>query len=434
MMVRRMKPLLWILGFTVFFLVIGWTWSELPRPLTLFAPTWTRSYQLYRQPHAVWLDQYDHMGANLDTLARVLNAATKARQLPEIVIYAIPMRDLGQSSEGGFADYDDYLADNRLSVGMIQKFVHATSIHPVVYLEPDSIPLAVQYRLDHHGNAASQRIFDDRLRIIKILIGLYQGAGASVYLEAGHSGWFDYGPESVQRIADALNAANIDVVDGLATNVSNRQPILGTPTRPHNEAHYLERLLPLLNNRHLDVRVDTSRNGGDTAARQYYLSPDGQLIDNEVPEGRLVGHWETLPNEDIRFLPFFGKSKRLSRLISKEKYTFDPNRHAASQPNIQANPHTENTSNHAPTKWAVLTAPAWLDAVGDVQLGPLPTDRPPTAVSALIQHYRYIKPPDDCDGALNCPPGASKHDINAKTAARQPAEKLKLPPGLWTPH
>lgn len=404
MTLRRMKPILFIFGLALLFLVIGWTWSERPRPLTLFVPTWSRSYQLYGQPHAVWLDQYKTVGANLDILNKVLKAAAKARQIPELVVYAIPMRDLGQSSEGGFATYEAYLEDNRLNAELIGKFVTATQIRPVVYLEPDSIPLAVQYRRDHNADAESKQIYADRVRVIKALIGLYRQAGAKVYLEGGHSGWFDYGDEDVQRIAAALNEAGIQQVDGLATNVSNRQPVIGFKPGERTEAHYLERLLPLLRNKTLDVRVDTSRNGGPTRARQYYLHPDGYLLDNETPKGRLVGQWQVTPQGEILFTPFFGKSKSLSRMTGKEKYTYDSRRN-------------------------ILTAPAWLDATGDVQPGPVPTDTPPLAANG-IHHYRYIKPPDDCDGALNCPPGHSKHDINADTQTRQRAD-LQVPPRIW---
>ncbi|MCE3235828.1 MAG: nanG [Vampirovibrio sp.] len=405
MTLRRMKPLLLIFGLATLFLVLGWTWSERPRAVTLFAPTWTRSYLLYGQPHAVWLDQYQRVGANLDILNKVLKAAAKARQVPELVVYAIPMRDLGQSSEGGFADYETYLQDNRLNADLIHQFVKATEIHPVVYLEPDSIPLAVQYRRDHNADAESRRIYADRIRVMKALIALYRQAGARVYLEGGHSGWFDYGDEDVQRIATALNEAGIQQADGLATNVSNRQPVIGFKPGERTEAHYLARLLPLLNNKHLDVRVDTSRNGGPTKARQYYLHPDGHLLDNETPEGRLVGQWKVTPQGEIRFEPFFGKRITLTRLTGKEKYTYDSRRN-------------------------VLTAPAWLDAVGDVQLGPAPTDATPAAVANEIGHYRYIKPPDDCDGALNCPPGHSKHDVNEETQKRQLPD-LAVPPGIW---
>ncbi len=383
----------------------------------ILTPYWTPSYQLYKQPHAIWLDRYDTPGTNVPALQRLLKAAQAAKQIPEVVIYAIPLRDLGQSSEGGFANYPDYIADNRHNAETILGFVRETGLHPVVYLEPDSIPLAIQYRRDNNEDGPSRQIYAERIQATHTLIGLYHDAGARVYLEAGHSGWFDYGDSDVQRIADALNAAGIAQADGLATNVSNRQPVNDSSDKTtRTEWHYLGRLLPRLQNPHLDVRVDTSRNGGSTQARQYYLAPNGELWDSEHDKGRLIGHWRWLENHEtkkgstdktrilanasIRFEPFFGKSKLLSRLLTKEKYTLAENR--------------------------ILTAPAWLDAVGDVQPGPAPTDNPPAGSAERIAHYRYIKPPDECDGALNYPPGQSKRFINAETQKRQP-EKHSIP-------
>lgn len=401
---HRMKPMLLILSLAMFLMLIGWAYTGLPKPLELYQPTWSRSYQLYKQPHAVWLDRYESVGANLDLLTKVLKEAAQHKQQPEFVVYAIPLRDLGQSSEGGFASYEDYLADNRMNADLIVKFVKATGIHPVMYLEPDSIPLAVQYRRDHNANAESQQIYADRIRIMNALTELFHAAGAKVYLEAGHSGWFDYGDEDVQRIADALNEAGVSKADGLATNVSNRQPVSGPVER--TESHYLSRLLPRLDNKHLDVRVDTSRNGGLTIPRQYYLHPDGHLVDNERSAGRVVGLWHKDSHGETWFQPFFGAPKSLTRLTTKEKFSYN-------------------------TAKQLITAPPWLDAVGDVKPGPAPTDTPGLGVASVIQHYRYIKPPDDCDGALNCPPGMSKHDINAETAKRQPDKPLSLPKGLW---
>lgn len=159
--------------------------------------------------------------------------------------------------------------------------------------------------------------------------------------------------------------------------------------------------------------VDSSRNGGRTHARRYFLAPNGMLIDNETTGGmgpafRVVGHWQHESSGDTMITPFHGRPKSLGRLLAKEKYTFDS---------------------------GVLHAPPWLDAVGDVQLGPRPTDNPPAEVAGVIHRFRYIKPPDDCDGALNCPPGDSKHAVNAETARRQPAaipDALKgLASKLW---
>ncbi len=406
---RRMKPLVMLFSLVILIVACGWGWSQLPKTNPIFVPTWSNSVKLYGQPHAVWLDQFDHVGDNQKALSRVLKAAQNARQIPELVIYAIPQRDLGQASEGGFANYADYLADNRLNATLIETFVRQTGLHPAIYLEPDSLSLAVQYRSDHQDSPESMAIYTQRVQTIRALIALYQHAGARVYLDAGHSGWFDYGPEDRQRIAIALNETGIAQADGVATNISNRQPVEAKSPQQHSELHYLTGLLPLLDHDHsrppLDVRVDTSRNGGPTHARQYYLAPNGQLIDNEIPAGRLVGHWDTDARGEIHFRPFFGKSRTLSRLTGKEKYSYHSRRN-------------------------ILIAPAWLDAVGDVQPGPAPTDHVPATVARVIDQYRYIKPPDDCDGALNCPPGASKQAINIDTQARQP-EALFLPAGIW---
>jgi hypothetical protein len=396
-----MKPVLCILSGAFLFLLLGWTWSELPHPSSQLLPVWSNSYKLYARAHAIWLDRYDAMGTNLPLLQKTLQAAAKAKQIPELVIYAIPLRDLGQASEGGFASYEDYWADNQKNAALMAQFHQATGISPIVYLEPDSLPLAVQYRRDEDNSPEAIGIYTDRVRILRKLISLYQQAGAKVYLEAGHSGWFDYGDEDIQRIAQALIEANIAQADGLATNVSNRQPVA-------QEAHYLRRLLPHLKQPKLDIRVDTSRNGGKTQARQYYLHPKGLLIDNETPTGRWVGHWQPDAQGTILLKPFFGKPRTLARLTGKEKYTYDARRN-------------------------VLIAPAWLDAVGDVKLGPAPSDAPPAAVSDVIRHFRDIKPPDDCDGALNCPPGASKQSIWQETNNRQAQQSWTLPKGLWTP-
>lgn len=394
-----MKPLLLITACAMLFLLAGWTWSALPRSSVQLQPVWTNSYRLYGRPHAIWLDRFEAVGANLSLLKKTLQAAAKARQVPELVIYAIPLRDLGQASEGGFANDDDYWSDNQKNAALLAKFHQETGIVPIIYLEPDGIALAVQYRRDEANSQASQAIYKARIQMLARLIPLYQKAGAKVYLEAGHSGWFDYGNEDIQRIAQALREANIAQADGLATNVSNRQPL-------QQEAHYLRRLLPLLKQPRLDVRVDTSRNGGTTQARQYYLHPAGLLIDNETPTGRWVGTWQPDAQGQIRLKPFFGKVRSLNRLTEKEKYHYDARRN-------------------------VLMAPPWLDAVGDVKLGPAPTDTPPATVQDVIGHLRDIKPPDDCDGALNCPPGASKQAIWQETANRQAEEQWQLPAGLW---
>jgi hypothetical protein len=397
--------------------------SDMP---PIFQPNWTQSFKLYGQAHAIWLDRYKHIGDNLPLLKRTLDAAKQAGEVPEFVLYAIPLRDLGQSSEGGFGTYKDYLTDSRLNAEALAQYRQKTGTSPVIYLEPDSIPLAVQYRRDEHESPEARRIYDERIQAMQALIALYKKAGAKVYLEAGHSGWFDYGDTDIQCIASALNEAGIAQADGLASNVSNRQPVASTPFKAiqtNTEWHYLARLLPLLHNSHLDVRVDTSRNGGQTQARQYFLEGwlttasdtknlgsldkptlrQGRLWDNEQSTGRWIGSWQQDAVGELHLKPFFGSPKTLKRLLSKEKYQWQAEK-------------------------ALLIAPPWLDAVGDVQPGPVPTDQPPAAIAGTIQHYRYIKPPDDSDGALNFPAGVSKQRLNTETAARQNQRGMTAPP------
>jgi hypothetical protein len=372
-------------------------------------PTWSRSVQLYHQPHALWLDQDGQVGANLGKLLFILGVATQRKQAPELVLYAVPIRDLGQSSEGGFADFDSYMAENRLLSKHIALFVKQTGLQPRLYLEPDGLALALQYRQDSHDNAESQRIYQQRVTGFKALVSLYHQAGAQVFMDAGHSGWFGHSANDVARMANTLNEAGIANADGIVSNISNRQPVV-KPTSiadQHNakgetvlnEQAYLSALLPLLDNKQLGVVIDTSRNGQPVTrfkTRIYQLQPNGVLTDNDSPTARrTVGRWQP-EGDTVLLYPLFGPPKRLSRLLAKEKYQYDP-----------------------ATK--TLTAPAWLDPLGDVVTGLPPQNGVSTVpiTGAKTVAFRYVKPPDDCDGSLNCPPGQSKHDITAMTQAAQ---------------
>lgn len=368
----------------------------------VFQPYWTRSYQLYKQPHAIWLSEYGEPGVNLGQVYQVLMLAEKAQQTPEFVVYSIPLRDLGQSSVGGFQDGDSYLADNRLNASAIRDFVSRTGIAPTVYLEPDALASVVTLmRSDsEEERQEAKALYDSRTAMIAQLVRLYRDAGAKVYLDGANSAWFDYEDQDIDAIATILNQAGIAQAHGLVTNVSNRQALkVGSE---QSEWRYLNRLLPRLQNQNLDVVVDTSRNGGRTFARQYYLAKSGDVIDNERPQGRIVGKWRQGSEGSIETLwiyPFWGEPKVVSKLIKREKYQFFPEKN-------------------------ILQAPPWLDPVGDVKLGPPPTNNAPFILKPYIHRFRYVKPPDDCDGSINCPPGVSKQEINDLLLRLQPGVPL----------
>lgn len=380
----------------------------------VMTPYWTRSVQLYTAPHAIWLSKDQHVGDNLPLLKKTLAEAKKQSLPPEFVIYQIPLRDLGQSSEGGFQTYDAYLEENQQLSERLKAFTEATNLRPRIYLEPDALAQAVQYRDDrppkHPEHAEANHIYKQRIQAMRQLRLLYHSAGCLVYLDAAHSGWFDYSENDIQRIAKTLTEAHVVEADGITLNVSNRQPILRSHQPMQTEAHYLSRLLPLLPAKPAgyEVIADTSRNGGETHQRLYYLAPTnqltGELFDNETPTGRLIGRWERTETGLI-LSPWGAPRKTITRLLKKERYSW------VKEPFL-------------------LAAPPWLDTVGDVKPGPIPTDTPPRETQ--IQKYRFIKPPDEGDGSLSYPAGSSKSLVNEALQAHQPKQAPQLPASVWS--
>jgi hypothetical protein len=359
--------------------------TALAGSLDQYVPEASSSVALYKHPHAVWLTQDQVVGDNLGFLQRELAFAKLQNRRPEFVIYFIPERDLGQSSEGGFATFAQYAAENELLAAALSKHNTSNKLKPRIYLEPDALGHALTYLRTHNNDLRSTTTYGLRVNALAHLVELYSKAGCLVYLDVAHGHWFA-SPEERKKMAKTLVEAGYNATYGLVTNISNRQPI--TPDlvlSPDNELAYMKELISYLPKPPKDVVVDTSRNGGLTFARQYYLAKTGNLYDNEVPKGRWVGTWRKEPaSGELIFYPLYGQQKRLTRLLTKEAYQFSADK-------------------------GLLLAPPWLDPVGDVQLGKAPTDE--TLTVAPITKLRFIKLPDDCDGSLGCPPGQPKQNI-----------------------
>lgn len=354
-------------------------------------PVWTRSYQLYGQPHALWLTASD-AATNRARLADILKSAGQTGTVPEVVLYAIPQRDLNQASAGGFRSWTAYLAQSRQLAGDMAAFVKRTGIRPRLYLEPDSIAHAVQYLETHPGSPAARKLYEERLHHLDELVRLYKKAGVRVYLDAAHGGWFGHSPSAIEAMAKALNRAGVAEAEGITSNVSNRRKI---SDGAGGELAYLQRLVGRLAHPDPDVIVDTSRNGGRFTPREYLLAPDGALYDNELPEGRRIGSWARDGAGRIRLNTATGQNVVLSQLLDQQ-YQFD-----------------EGAMR--------LVAPEWLDPAGAVAPGPAPTDETGLAV---IRRFRYIKPPDEADGALGYAPGQSRFDVNTRLAREQEGDRL----------
>jgi len=186
-----------------------------------------------------------------------VQAAAAAGKTPFLVTYAIPNRDCGGSSAGGFTP-DVYLA---WSAAVARGLVGARA---VVVVEPESI--------SHVYDCGDPAARFGQLR--RVSAG-YVAAGAEVYLDGGTSYSFGQVPSSLADIAARLRAAGVDQVSGFATNVSNFRATA-------DERTYGNKLSDALGGVH--YIIDTSRNGNGglkDATGSIWCNPPGRALGDQ---------------------------------------------------------------------------------------------------------------------------------------------------------
>jgi endoglucanase len=200
-----------------------------------------------RQPQADWFgDWTEHLRRTVrDRVARI----TRAGALPVLVAYNIPRRDCaagaGASSPRAYRRWI-----RRLGSGVGRRAA-------AVVLEPDAL--------------ASLDCLEPRARRVRLhLLGravrvLESGSGASVYLDAGHSGW-----QPAETMASRLRRVGVGRARGFALNVANYR-------RTETETAYGRTIARSLGGKHFVI--DVSRNGLGPA-------PDGATCN---PPGRALG-------------------------------------------------------------------------------------------------------------------------------------------------
>lgn len=247
----------------------------------LDTPTWNQysadiQTHIADKPLARWLsaqlDPSDKVTNNPSSVVRrsvrdYVASAVAAGQVPQLVTYNIPERDCLQYSTGGAKTSAEYRAWISNVVGGIRDGLGTNTATPVIVLmEPDSLalqksvagkPVKWQNSCDVLGYPAS--FFTERNALIKDAVGSLKaafGAQVKVYLDAGHSAWWNYSAD-IPEIGRRLKEAGIGTGDGFYTNASNYQPLA-------NELDYGKNLIAWLNNNvrtGLKQVVDTSRNG-----------------------------------------------------------------------------------------------------------------------------------------------------------------------------
>lgn len=164
-----------------------------------------RMAQLASWPVATWFTGSGSDTATQADIATLTRRAAVRRQLPVLVAYNVPGRDCAQYSAGGAANTAEY-----------QTWVDgvATGIgnrKAVVILEPDGLALTP----DSCGGTAEQ--LAARYTEINYAVDrLARQPGATVYLDAGHSGWHNVG-----EIAGRLVDGGVARARGFFLNVSN---------------------------------------------------------------------------------------------------------------------------------------------------------------------------------------------------------------------
>lgn len=211
--------------------------SEAAKNATLLASTDPAGSKaaatIAKYPVATWLGEW----STGTTLARTIDTATAGAAAngttAVFVTYAIPDRDCGGYSAGGFdeASYDAWVD---------QIVARLAGKRAAVVVEPDSLAML--------SNAACTKVLDQqRYRILAREVAAFTAAGVPAYLDAGNSNWVQ-----PAVIASRLNSAGVQNARGFFTNVANYYPTA-------QEQTYAQKVSSLTGGSH--YVIDTSRNG-----------------------------------------------------------------------------------------------------------------------------------------------------------------------------
>ena len=220
---------------------------------------------------AEWTERHDGIGFYTDYFIRQYQSAGA---VPTLGLYAIPNRDCGSYSGGGFTTDAEYMA-------WINKAAAAQGTRKVIWiLEPDAVP---------YWECLSSTQIDQRVRLLRYAIDkLATNPNAYVYIDAGHSGW-----HSPQTIIDRLNRIGIQNAAGFTTNTSNFN-------WTHNEVAWAKQVSAGVGNK--PFVIDTSRNG----LGPYTLGThSGDCPPQINPPGRALGARPTANTGDPLIHAFF---------------------------------------------------------------------------------------------------------------------------------
>ncbi|SBN63974.1 Glycosyl hydrolases family 6 [Curtobacterium sp. 9128] len=186
-----------------------------------------------KYPVATWLGEWSTGTGLTKTLQSATAGAAANGTTAVFVTYAIPERDCGGYSAGGFdeAGYDAWV--DQIVAGLAGK-------RAAVIVEPDSLAMLSDSR-------CTPALDQQRYRILSREVAALTAAGIPAYLDAGNSNWVQ-----PATIAARLDAAGVRQARGFFTNVANYYPTA-------QEQSYAQKVSALTGGSH--YVIDTSRNG-----------------------------------------------------------------------------------------------------------------------------------------------------------------------------
>lgn len=209
--------------------------------------------EIFKHPQSFWFGDNPKKPKKkmTESIQRLLKRTHP--QLPILVIYNIPNRDIGQYSRGGAKTREKYL-----------EFIHNFSegvgdSSPIIIYEPDALP---------HSTLMSKEDREWRLELMKESVDiLTNNCNGIIYIDIGHSAWLS--PETVDEL---LTKVSNSKVRGFSVNSCNY--------RTTKECLKWGRKICKLRPDDFFV-IDTSRNGNGPLGEEW-CNPRGRSI-GELP-------------------------------------------------------------------------------------------------------------------------------------------------------
>lgn len=149
--------------------------------------------EIFKHPQSFWYgDNPKKSKKHMEkSIRRLLNRAKP--QLPILVIYNIPNRDVGQYSKGGAKTKERYL-------DFIRRFAEGVGEdEPIIIYEPDALP---------HSTLLSEEDREWRLDLMKESLEiLTENCNGIVYVDVGHPAWLP--PKDANLLLDKVSNSKV---------------------------------------------------------------------------------------------------------------------------------------------------------------------------------------------------------------------------------